>query len=127
MEVSVQMPLRIPPYNEPEPDIMVTRGQLEDYLDQHPGPDDAVLVVEVSDTTVDADRDVKGPLYASAGVPEYWLINVRGGVLEVYRNPTQADGQWRYGSVETLTRDRDVSPLFAPESIVAVATLIPRK
>jgi Uma2 family endonuclease len=76
--------------SQPEPDVAVVRGSEFDYLDRHPGPADMALVVEVADSTLDRDRDTKGPMYARAGVPVYWLVNLPERRIEVFSNPTAA-------------------------------------
>ena len=87
--VSVQNSIRILDHSEPEPDVVL----LSPTADQtaHPGPADVLLVVEVSDSTISYDRDVKGPLYAEAGIGEYWLVNLPDRAVEVHREPG-ADG-----------------------------------
>jgi Uma2 family endonuclease len=81
--LQVQSPLATSDDSEPEPDVaLVAHG---DYDDQHPST--ALLVVEVAVTSVVKDRELKGPLYASAGVPEYWLVDLEAGVVEVHTEP----------------------------------------
>jgi Uma2 family endonuclease len=75
--------------SEPEPDITVIRGDTLDYLDRHPGPEDTALVVEVADATLRRDRGIKKRLYARAGVPVYWVVNVNKLEIEVYSQPDQ--------------------------------------
>ncbi len=115
----VQMPLALAPDSEPEPDIAVVPGSPRDYRDEH--PDSAVLVVEVSDTTLSFDRNDKKKLYALSGIPEYWIINLTDGHLEVYRNPVRGT----YNYVEILGLGKTVSPIAAPDSLIAVADILP--
>lgn len=75
--------------SEPEPDITVIRGDTLDYLDRHPGPEETALVVEMADTTLHRDRGIKKRLYARAGVPVYWVVNVNKLEIEVYSQPDQ--------------------------------------
>lgn len=70
--------------SEPEPDIVVVRGDTRDYLDRHPGPADLALVVEVADTTLKRDRELKRVLYARAGIVCYWIVNLVDEQIEVY-------------------------------------------
>jgi Uma2 family endonuclease len=79
--------------SEPEPDVMVVRGHTRDYADRHPGPTDVALVVEVADTTLRRDRTLKQRLYARAGIPEYWIVNLVDRCVEVYTNPAAAGYQ----------------------------------
>ncbi|MDR3635368.1 MAG: Uma2 family endonuclease [Isosphaeraceae bacterium] len=74
--------------SEPEPDVAVVRGDTSDYQDRHPGPRDVGLVVEVSDTTLAQDQGFKKRLYAAAGIPCYWVVNIPARRLEVYADPT---------------------------------------
>jgi len=85
--VSIQNPLRLDEYNQPEPDVVVSTFRENHYMDQHPGKDDVLLIIEVADTSLGYDREVKAALYASAGIPEYWIINLKVNMIEVYRNP----------------------------------------
>src|SRR2546425_8980077 len=82
-----QNPLTILPDSEPEPDIILLRHRADFYAGELPGPDDVALLVEVADTSLRYDRHVKGPLYAEAGVRDYWIVGLEGEAVEGYRNP----------------------------------------
>jgi Uma2 family endonuclease len=82
--------------SEPEPDICVAVGPDNRYVDHHPREAEIGLIVEVSDSTLDDDRDVKGPIYAAAGIPVYWIINVKAREIEVYTDPTGASTRPAY-------------------------------
>ena len=71
-----EQPIRLPTYDEPEPDLAVTRGEQIDYEDRHPGPDDVALIVEVSDSSLRLDRGDKLRAYARAGIVHYWIVNL---------------------------------------------------
>lgn len=73
--------------SEPEPDLAVILGDTRDYLDRHPGPQEVVLVVEIADTTLERDRVFKKRLYAEAGIPFYWIINLPERMVEVHHSP----------------------------------------
>jgi Uma2 family endonuclease len=119
--VRQQFPLVLGDYTEPEPDIAVVPGKIGDYLEDH--PTFAVLVVEVADVSLLHDRECKTSLYARAGIPEYWILNLVDWLLEVHRNPK--DGAY---STRLILRDGDtVSPLSRPEASIPVAGLLPRK
>lgn len=95
--VGVQDPIRLDDFSEPQPDVSLLRWRDDYYRDAHPTPADVLLVVEVADTTVVADRRVKMPLYARAGIAEAWLVNIPEGQVEVYSDP--AGGAYRRAEV----------------------------
>ena len=124
--VRVQGPIALGPLSEPEPDVTVVRGSPRDYRDSHPTT--AVLVVEVSDTTLVLDRQQKAGLYARAGIPEYWILNLLEQVLEVYRGPAPIPDHplgYGYRSSECLDASASVVPLAASATPIAVADLLP--
>lgn len=118
--IRIQLPLTLDRLSEPEPDAAIVAGPIADFVDQHPAS--AVLVIEVSLSTLDFDRAAKLSLYASHGIPEYWIVNLRDNQLEVHRTP--ADGAYS----ETLSFDRDgvIRPLFQTELAIPVSELLPR-
>ncbi len=77
--------------SEPEPDVVVVRGNTRDYLDRHPGAADIALIIEVADSTLERDRTSKQRLYARAGIPIYWIINLPEKQIEVYTEPVVAE------------------------------------
>ncbi|MBC7912460.1 MAG: Uma2 family endonuclease [Pyrinomonadaceae bacterium] len=91
--ISIQNPIRIDDYSEPEPDAAVLKPREDFYAVDHPTPGDVLLVVEVADTSVEYDRKIKLPLYARASVPEVWLVNLPQATIEIYRQPL--DGTYR--------------------------------
>lgn len=117
--VRIQMPLALGFDSEPEPDMAVVRGHWREYRDAHPTT--AVLVVEVAGASLIHDRDRKGPLYARAGIPEYWLLNRREACLEVLRDPR--DGEYRSRMV--LRAGDTISTLTRPGVSIPVSDLLP--
>lgn len=85
--VGVQDPIRLNDFSEPQPDVTLLRWRDDYYREAHPTPADVLLVIEVADTTVVADREVKVPLYAHAGIAETWLVNITEKLVEIYSNP----------------------------------------
>ncbi len=85
--VRVQLPVRLDEHSEPEPDLALVRPRPDFYAAAHPRPGDVLLAIEVADTTLRFDRSVKAPLYARAEIPEYWLVDLIGERVEVYRGP----------------------------------------
>jgi Uma2 family endonuclease len=73
--------------SEPEPDLAVVRGDFREYSDQHPTPADAAIVMEVAHSTLEIDRGLKLQVYASAGIAEYWIVNIPERCIEVYTKP----------------------------------------
>lgn len=85
--LGVQDPVRLSDLSEPQPDIAVLRHRSDYYADAHPGPGDVLLLIEVADTSVAFDRGTKVPLYARAGVPGVWLVDLDGEAVEVFEGP----------------------------------------
>ncbi len=124
--VRVQQPLDLGEVHEPETDVAVVPGHRRDYANSHPKT--AILIVEVALTSVDYDRNVKSSLYAKAGVPEYWLLNLRDRRLEVFREPVPMPEQifgFGYKSMRIYLPDETVSPLAKPDAQIKVADLLP--
>ncbi|HEX4963188.1 MAG TPA: Uma2 family endonuclease [Thermoanaerobaculia bacterium] len=115
----IQSPLALGPRSEPEPDIAIVPGKPRDYSTCHPTT--ALLVVEVADHSLLHDRRHKLPVYAAAGIPEAWILNLKRKVLEVYREP----GKKGYTSTALLRAGDSVSPLARPGVAIAVADLLP--
>jgi Uma2 family endonuclease len=82
-----ESPVRIPKFDEPEPDLVIARGSRKTYRSRHPEPADIALVIEVSDTTYPWDRNEKWAAYARGGIPVYWIVNLAQGRIEVYTDP----------------------------------------
>lgn len=125
-EVRTQGPLGLDEESEPEPDVAVVPGAPEDYGHAHPSR--PVLTVEVAESSLGLDRYRKGSLYARAGLPDYWVLNLVDRVLEVYREPVAdaaAPFGWRYARRDVLDASAQVSPLAASASSIAVAHLLP--
>lgn len=91
--VSVQNPVRLNEYSEPEPDVALLKPRDDFYAQAHPTPEDILLVIEVADTSVDYDRGIKVPLYAEAGIAEAWLANLPKNIIEVYTEPLNGSYQ----------------------------------
>lgn len=85
--IRCQDPIFLPPDSSPEPDFVIVRDREDDYLTGHPTPDDILIVIEIADSSLSYDRDVKGALYAEAGIANYWLFNLIDNRLEVYSEP----------------------------------------
>ncbi len=118
--LSVQNPVSLSPRTELQPDIALLKPRPDYYASAHPGPNDVVLIIEVADTSAAADREVKLHLYARAGVPEVWLVDLPRGIIEVYQDP----GGAAYRIARTLHPNDPALPVpgtslrLAPEEIL---------
>ena len=90
--IRVQDGIRLASHYKPEPDLCVARGPLSEYRNRLPTVEDVLLIVEVADSSIDRDTKVKGPLYAAAGVPEYWIVDANRNVLHVHTAPDRELG-----------------------------------
>lgn len=117
--VSTQNPLAFPPEDEPLPDIALLKARADDYESAIPSARDVLLVIEVADTTLPYDRDVKIPLYARHGIPEVWLVDVQNQALSIYLDP----GPKGYRRLLTPGRDEIISPSLLPQAKVTLAQL----
>jgi len=91
-----QDPIILPSNSEPEPDFVIARNRADNYLSAHPNPSDILLVIEIADSTLKYDQEVKIPLYAEAGISDYWIFNLVNDQLETYSEPYQ-DMQVNFG------------------------------
>jgi Uma2 family endonuclease len=98
--VSTQCPIQLGDRTEPEPDLALLKPREDFYASKHPGPDDVLIAVEVSDTSLEYDRQVKLPLYARAGIPETWILDLTTNTIEAHSRPS--NGEYR----ETLRARR---------------------
>jgi Uma2 family endonuclease len=88
--VSVQNPVRLDDGSEPQPDVTILHPRMDEDDAGTPGPADVLLLIEVADTSLDFDRNVKAPLYAQSGIVEYWIVNLPDRIVEVHREPAGA-------------------------------------
>jgi Uma2 family endonuclease len=118
--VRVQGPLRLHHRSEPQPDLVVLRRRADFYARRDARPEDAFLVIEVADTTERYDRLVKVPMYARAGIPEVWLVDLTAMRITAYREPS-ADG---YAQAIVATGEDELSPLAFPDFVVSAARIL---
>jgi Uma2 family endonuclease len=86
--VRTQDPIKLDNFSEPEPDLAIVKGTMFDYADRHPSPEDIYLVVEVADSTLKKDCEVKDKLYARSNIADYWVIDVKNRQVHIFRTPT---------------------------------------
>jgi Uma2 family endonuclease len=108
--VSVQNPIVLNEYSEPQPDISLLQPRPDFYAQGHPTPADVLLVVEVADSSVQLDREIKLPLYAQAMLPEVWLVNLPDDKVERYAQPNNG----AYQTTQTLKRGESLSSPASP-------------
>jgi Uma2 family endonuclease len=108
--VSIQNPIALPPHDEPQPDIALIRPRADRYRASLPNAGDIYLLIEVADTTLRYDRDIKMPLYARHGIAETWLVDLQSESVIVHRRP----GSSGYEDVSTAGRASLLSPLLLP-------------
>jgi Uma2 family endonuclease len=113
--------------SEPEPDVVVMRGDVRQYIDRHPGPRDLALIVEVSDATLNRDREFKKRLYASAEIPVYWIINLIDNQCEVYTDPSGPTETPDYRQRRDYARSETVPVVVDGKEIghIAVEEMLP--
>ncbi|MFO1424482.1 MAG: Uma2 family endonuclease [Candidatus Competibacteraceae bacterium] len=117
--VRVQSPIQLGDHSEPQPDLAVLRYREDFYTRSHPRPEDVLLLIEVSDSTLRYDRDTKVPLYAKAGIPEVWLLDLMNQRVAIYRHPS-ADG---YRQIQFPAPEELISPSLLPELTLRIADL----
>lgn len=118
--VRVRGPIHIDDYNEPNPDLVIARFRADHYREAHPVPEEVSLLVEVADASLTFDREVKLPLYASACIPEFWLIDLPSNRVAVYRQPLGND----FSACANYEPGRSFSPLAFPELRIAVEEIV---
>lgn len=117
--VSVQDPVALDPFSEPQPDLALLRPRPDFCANAHPEPGDVLLIVEVADTTLAFDREEKIPLYAAVGIPEVWLVDLSDKSVHVFRLPVQ-------GAYTEMTRHRagaSIAIQGLPDASLAVSDL----
>jgi len=118
--LSIQNPIVLDEHSKPQPDVVLKRYTEDYYRGHEPGPADVLLLIEVAESSIDYDRLTKLPLYARAGIPEVWLVNLVQNHVEVYRRPEGG----AYMDVATLNRREVVSPQAFPDIQAKVEDII---
>lgn len=118
--IRVQDPVRLGDYSSPQPDIAIANRRNDRYAGGHPEPEDILLLIEVAESSLTYDRDVKVPIYARAGIAEVWLVALLPQVVEVYRAPSENG----YGEKRTARRGDTLAPLALPEMAVKIDDIL---
>ncbi|MGA9381598.1 MAG: Uma2 family endonuclease, partial [Phormidium sp.] len=113
---SIQDPVRLNERTEPQPDIALLIPRTDFYSQRHPQPQEVLLIIEVSDTTIEYDREVKIPLYAAAGIIEVWIVSLGEELIEVYRQSLANN----YAEIRQFRRGENVSPLSFSDVVLSV-------
>jgi len=122
-----QDPITLPNYSEPEPDVVIARGRDEDYLAHHPYPEDILLVVEISDSTLTYDQTTKLTLYAEAGISNSWIVNLNAYQLERYSQPYQnIQGEFNYLSKQISLGNQSVAIPGFEDALLDLSRIFPR-
>jgi Uma2 family endonuclease len=119
--VSTQDPIQLNDWSEPEPDLVIARGTVLDYADHHPRPEEIELVVEVADSTLKPDCEIKDKLYAQAVIADYWVLDIKNRQLHVFRNPTPTG----YRSHLILAEPNEITPLAFPTLTLSLTAILP--
>jgi Uma2 family endonuclease len=118
--IHIQNPVRLGLKNEPEPDIVLLRFREDFYAGKFPEPDDVLLLVEIADSSLAYDRNTKVPLYAKAGIQEYWIVDLIHREIVVHRDPSRA----RYRSIQQVKPGDTIAPMAFPDVSLAVTDLL---
>jgi len=118
--VRVQSPVRLGQHSEPQPDVALLQPRPDFYAHGHPEPEDVLLLIEVADSSLSYDRELKLPLYARAGVAEVWLVGLLPQTIEVFRAPSESG----YGERREARRGESVAALNAPGVVLSVAEIL---
>lgn len=116
-----QNPIRLGERSEPQPDTVLLRPRLDLYSAVEPVATDVLLLIEVSDTTLEYDREIKVPLYAQSAIPEVWLVNLQQNTVTIYLDPTP-DG---YRAARVVRRGDQLAPSAFPDRLLAVSDILP--
>ncbi|WP_427161180.1 Uma2 family endonuclease [Aliinostoc sp. HNIBRCY26] len=123
-----QAPITLPPNSEPEPDFAIVQNRLDDYFSAHPSPADVLLVMEVADSSLSYDQDVKIPLYAQAGISDYWIFNLFDNYLECYNDPYQDhQGKYGYSTKRIFLHNQVISFPCFPDLSIDLNNILPKK
>jgi Uma2 family endonuclease len=114
-----QNPISLSEHSEPQPDLALLKSRDDYYRDALPTAQDVLLLIEVADATLEYDRTTKVPLYARSGIAEVWLVNLRGGAIEVFRAP----GAQGYARVTRIEQGQSIAPLAFPDLVLQLDEL----
>lgn len=121
----VQDPVVLTDDTEPEPDLALVKPRTDAYMEKHPHSDDVWLLIEVADTSLEKDREIKLRIYAASGIPEVWVVNLVENIIEVYREPLLLpDGTAGYRTRTNFVKGDRISPQAFLDKMIAVSEII---
>jgi Uma2 family endonuclease len=112
-------PITLPNDSEPEPDLAIVQRLGREYLEHHPYPQNILWLIEYSDSTLDKDLEIKTKIYAEAGIPEYWVVNLRKRQVVVFRDPEDGDYLSKFTMAQGI-----ISPLAFPDVNVSIELIV---
>jgi Uma2 family endonuclease len=119
--VSTQDPIQLDDFSEPEPDCAVVRGTALNYATQHPNANDVVLVVEIADSTLKYDTEVKDKFYAQSGIADYWVLDIKNRQIHIFRDPTDIG----YASHQIFDASHQMTLLALPNIMITPTDILP--
>jgi Uma2 family endonuclease len=119
--IRTQDPILLDNFSEPEPDLVITKGNMFDYALHHPSPEDIYLVVEIADSTLKKDCEVKEKVYAKANIADYWVVDLKNRQVHIFRDP-MPNG---YENHLVLNESQVISPLAFPAIILPITSILP--
>lgn len=118
--IRTQLPITLSPNSEPEPDIAIVRIDANRYRDRHPAPQDVFLLIEIADSTFQRDRNRKAKIYAEAGIPEYWIVDINQQQVIVLSNPQTGI----YQREQLFAADAQIAPIAFPDVSIDLQTML---
>jgi Uma2 family endonuclease len=118
--VRSQLPITLNNFSEPEPDIAIVKLDPSDYDDHHPTAADIYLIIEVADSTLKTDLEIKSLLYAQNGISDYWVLDLNHRQLQVFREPTEQGYQQQF----ILEDDASIQPLTFSQITIPIAKML---
>ncbi|MGH7998124.1 MAG: Uma2 family endonuclease [Brasilonema sp.] len=125
-KVRCQDPISLPSKSEPEPDFTIVKKQAGNYLSSHPKPSDILLIIEIADSSLQYDQEEKLPLYAAAGISDYWIFNLVDNHLEAYSEPLQeVQGKFAYRLKRIILANETVTLPYLPDLSLDLSQIFP--
>lgn len=124
-ELQCQDPIKLSSSSEPEPDFVILRQRADNYSNALPNPDDVLLVIEIADSSLNYDREIKLPLYAEAGITNYWIFNLVENHLEAYSEPLQGVQGFGYRVRRIVLLNEAIALPYFPDQSLDLSKVFP--